>query len=355
MSLRILSIALVVSALAAGQSVSFGVVGGASVTEDFVNSYMPTSSQGSPSVNDSSPERYIAGGMVELRLPTEWSIEVDALYDPLRYGQAFIFPNGILNGVERDPVITWEFPLLAKYRFRWHAWRPFLEAGPSFRTAGNLNGANPSHFGAAVGAGAETRLGKFRIAPEVRYIRWAGDGPFYVQTRPDQIELLTSFTTGEVTGGERALAGRISLGVVTGVTLSPAFQGFQQSFTFLNGAETITSGYSYSSGPPSFLVGPMVEAAVGKGFFIEADAIHWPMPNPYKMDSNGESLRLLFPPTPGIIQSSANISFPCALGSRSWKLARLFALGTECSRSKVLCCPLSAQRRARGSKLISAG
>jgi hypothetical protein len=212
------------------------------------------------------------------------------LYHPLRYNSAAILPNGTLNSVSPSPVITYEFPVLAKYRFRWGAWRPFLEAGPTFRTTGNLNSANPSHYGVAAGAGAEIRLGKFRLAPEVRYIRWASDpvSPLVVRTRPDQIEVLTSFSTGGITGSERALARRISLGVVAGVTLTPDFRGSQGSSpTFIG---TPTSAYTFvdSSGPRSFLVGPMAEIAVAKGFLVEGDAIHRPMRYRTQIDTSGE-------------------------------------------------------------------
>ena len=78
MSLRILTAALVVLPLASAQSVSFGVVGGASITQDFINSYMPTPSPGYTGVNYSSPERYLIGGKVEFRLPKDWSVEADA-------------------------------------------------------------------------------------------------------------------------------------------------------------------------------------------------------------------------------------------------------------------------------------
>ena len=230
--------------------------------------------------------------MLEFQLPQDWSVELDGLYHPLRYNSAGILPNGTLNSVSPSPVITWEFPVLAKYRFRWRAWRPFLEAGPSFRTAGNLNSANPSHYGIAAGVGAETRLGKFRIAPEVRYIRWAEDSPFVVRTRSDQIELLISFSTGGATGPERALARRISLGVVAGATLSPDFRAVQGSYTFISGAQSISYTYSDSSGPRSFLVGPMLEAVAGKGFFLEADTIYRPVRAREQFDNNGELFSL---------------------------------------------------------------
>ena len=206
--------------------------------------------------------------MFEFRLPGNWSVEADGLYHPLRYDLASVLPNGTLIGVSPSPVITFEFPVLAKYRFRWGKWRPFVEAGPSFRTAGNLNNANPSHYGAALGVGAETSLGEFRIAPEVRYVRWAEDNPFYVQTRSDQVELLLSLSNSGFEKG-RVLGSHVSVGVVAGATLTPNFSTVQESFGDF--------GTVYSSGPRNFLVGPMVEIALPKGLFVELDAIHTPV------------------------------------------------------------------------------
>ena len=221
---------LFICGLAAAQTWSFGVVGGASLTPDFNSSFTSVAPPGPPIVltDYSAPERYIVGGMFEFQLPKEWSIEVDGLYHPLRFDSAVIEQNGILNSVSPSPVITWEFPTLVKYRFRWGSWRPFLEAGPTFRTAGNLNGSNPSHYGVTAGAGAETRLGTFRIAPQVRYIRWAEDNSFGARTRSDQVELLTSLSTGGFEGG-RPFGPRISLGVVAGATLSPDFRSVTYS------------------------------------------------------------------------------------------------------------------------------
>ena len=48
--------------------------------------------------------------------------------------------------------------MLAKYRFHWSKMNPFVELGPSFRTAGNLNGTNPSHYGFTSGLGVEMHL-----------------------------------------------------------------------------------------------------------------------------------------------------------------------------------------------------
>ena len=52
-----------------------------------------------------------------------------------------------------------------------------MEAGPSLRAAGNLNGYNPSHFGVTVGGGAEIRKGWALLSTSLRYTRWLKDGP----------------------------------------------------------------------------------------------------------------------------------------------------------------------------------
>ena len=269
MSPRLPLAGLFICSLAAAQTVSFGVVGGASLTPDFESRFSAGAPPGPPIVltDYSAPERYIAGGMLELQLPKDWSIEVDALFHPLRFDENH-YANGTLHNFQPLPVVTWEFPALAKYRFRWRSWRPFLEAGPSFRTAGNLNGTNPSHYGIAVGAGAETRLGRFRIAPEVRYIRWAENTSSEPLSRPDQVELLTSLSTGTFEGSRRAFGTRVSVGVVAGATVTPDLRTSSQPFPFTG---------SFSSNPAAFLLGAMVEVEVARGVFIEGDAIHQPI------------------------------------------------------------------------------
>jgi hypothetical protein len=278
---RVLFAGLFFCALAAAQTVSVGVVGGASLTPDFKSSFTYEPPPGPGTLTDySASQHYIVGGMIEFQLPKNWSIEVDGLFHPLRFEFGVISPNGTLIGGSPSPVMTWEFPALAKYRFRLGAWRPFLEAGPSFRTAGNLNGTNPSHYGLAAGAGAETGLGRFRIAPEIRYIRWAEDhnspGLF---TRSDQLEFLTSVSTGGFEGGH-AFGPRVSLGVVAGATLSPDFRSvtISQTFAFTD---------SFSSNAGAFLLGPTVEVAIARGFFFEGDAIHQPLRSTDRGGFNG--------------------------------------------------------------------
>jgi hypothetical protein len=283
MSPRLPFAGLFFCALAAAQTWSVGVVGGASLTPDFKNSFTYEPPPGPGVLTEySASQRYIVGGMLEFQFLKDWSIEVDGLFHPLRFDFGTILPNGTLIGGSPSPVTTWEFPALAKYRFRWRSWRPFLESGPSFQTAGNLNGTNPSHYGLAAGAGAEIGLGRFRVAPEVRYTRWAEDrnslGPF---TRSDQVELLTSVSTGAFEGGH-AFGPRVSLGVVAGATLSPDFRSVTVSQTF-----TFTD--SFSSSPGAFLLGAMVEVAIAQGFFFEGDALHQPLRYTARGGFNGDS------------------------------------------------------------------
>ena len=173
---------------------SFGVIGGASLTQDFQNrSFGPA---GKTTTYDSTSLRWIAGGMIEVRLPRHLAVEVDGLYHELAFTITFEgqSPLPLLH------VVTWEVPVLAKYQVSLPSFFPprvmlFIEAGPSFRTAYNLNGALPSSHGFAAGAGAEVRAWKLRIAPQVRYVRWARDSSHaFPLTVPDQVQFLVGIS-----------------------------------------------------------------------------------------------------------------------------------------------------------------
>jgi len=173
---------------ALGQPLSFGIIAGASMTQDFQNREVgiPT-----PVLAYSTPKRWMVGGMVALALPLHLSVEADGVYHELEFTRAAVEPNGSLNSVSPAPVVTWEIPVLAKYRFSLPIAKPFVEAGPVFQTAGNLNGASPSHYGVAAGVGVEFSEWKLRIAPQVRYSRWVRDqdvtyfAPSTVQNQAD--------------------------------------------------------------------------------------------------------------------------------------------------------------------------
>lgn len=158
---------------ASAQRVSLGVVVGGYANRDF-----------DPGSGQPDSGGYIVGPSFDLRFFPQLSLGVEALYKPLHFR------------VPPFTVVTWQFPVLARYKFALGRVRPLLEAGPSFRSAGNLNGTYPSHFGASVGVGFETQWQRVRIAPRVRYTRWAEDRPTQLRrTRSDQLEFWRASVT----------------------------------------------------------------------------------------------------------------------------------------------------------------
>jgi len=181
-------------------------------------------------------------------------------------------------------VITWEFPILAKYRLLPHGRvRPFVEGGPSFRTAGNLNGTNPSHFGVSGGVGVETHWLGLNFAPTLRYTRWTRDNPNGVfaqpTTRQDQLELLVSVSRASESHW-RPLGGFVRLGVVAGTNLSADWGSETQQLNVeqidrLGSFHLLSS--TISSGPKSLLVGPSLEFLLPRRLSVEADIIYRPV------------------------------------------------------------------------------
>ncbi|MBV9301827.1 MAG: hypothetical protein JOY62_16530 [Acidobacteriaceae bacterium] len=181
------------AASAFGQRFSFGVVAGGSLTSDFVDQTVEDI-RTYPTAKD-----YIVGPTFAVTLPATFSIEVDALYRPMHYTFAVVLPDGTLGSVSPATVITWEVPVLAQYKFRESGVpiRPLLELGPSFRVSGNLNGSSPSTYGITSGAGIEAHFWKLRVAPQLRYTRWAADHvdlPWDPRTKQSQLELLVGLS-----------------------------------------------------------------------------------------------------------------------------------------------------------------
>jgi opacity protein-like surface antigen len=158
--LRGLLFSLLISPLTcAGQILSIGVKAGLPFTDAF-NSFTSGSYR---SFSDS--KNYIVGPMVELHLPLGLSAEANALYRPLNFATNSSSSN----------YSSWEFPILAKYRFPFPLIKPYVEAGPSFRTVGGFLGSNLSNSGFTAGVGIELRLSRLRIGPEIRYTHWGAD------------------------------------------------------------------------------------------------------------------------------------------------------------------------------------
>ena len=266
-----------ISPAASGQRLSIGVVGGGSLTDSFPTETVPAGS-GLGIRYFSSSKDYIAGPMVELRLFSNWSVEVDGLYRKLHFTWAGVEADGSLNSISPSPVITWEFPVLAKYRFHWWKTQPFAELGPSFRTAGNLNGTHPSHEGVTAGLGVELHARKLTFAPALRYTRWAADGVSAggAKSGPNQIELLIGVSGAAAESGWRPWGTHVSIGVAAGTGLTDALH----TSTFSETAITNTGqGQLTQVTYPvrSFMIGPTVELALPKRFSIEADAIYRPL------------------------------------------------------------------------------
>jgi hypothetical protein len=159
-----------------GHRLGLGLLGGTSLLGEF---YYPDSGV---------KERigYLAGASAQLELRQGLALEIDDIYKPLHAGDF--------------TVLTWDFPVQAKYHVAKFGRAPFVEAGPSFRVAGNFNGYNPSHYGVTVGAGAQTVTRGVRLSTALRYTRWAKDGyPYslppgvnhdYERTNVNAVELI---------------------------------------------------------------------------------------------------------------------------------------------------------------------
>jgi|SRR5579863_9690995 len=147
---------------------SFGIKAGVPITDAFTTRSL------FGETDYSASKRYVAGAMVELRLPFHLAIEADGLYRPVNLTTHLADSRFGIDRTFSDDFKTWEFPVLAKYRFASTAFTPYVEAGPSFRAL--EGGASfQSRYGATLGAGVEARLSVLRIAPEFRFTHWGND------------------------------------------------------------------------------------------------------------------------------------------------------------------------------------
>jgi hypothetical protein len=192
---------------AVAQTVSVGVLGGVPLLDR------------APGNDQSRP--YVVGPSVELRLPANFAIEADALYQRVGNTPSFVSVLGasqITAYSVRQRGNDWEFPLLAKYYFKpvKLGWQPFVGTGYAFRTVGVHSSstttqilANPtvgtaqtvsssSDFRSALGvgvvvaAGVRFRAGHFAVLPEFRYTHWGGNSDNI--TRKNEAALMLGLT-----------------------------------------------------------------------------------------------------------------------------------------------------------------
>ncbi len=130
----------------------------------------------------------LAGIALDYRFTDRWSAEANVLYHPL-----------VLSERARASVVTWEVPLMAKFRFGSYSLRPLVTAGPTFRPSGNRNSTNPSSFGVTAGVGFEIPAKRLTFEPILRYVRWRADPPTErapAATRSDQLQGMLSIRFG---------------------------------------------------------------------------------------------------------------------------------------------------------------
>jgi hypothetical protein len=252
------------------QNLSLGIAAGGAPTDAFESITTPGERFYSQSAD------YLIGATLEYHLPRSFSVEADVLFRELH------LTGALGTALLRTPVVTWEFPVLAKYRFHGPKVTPFVEAGPEFRTTGNLNDTNPSHVGVAAGAGVETHWRGLDIAPAVRYTRWARDnvlsGP---ESKSDQLEVLLGISS-RPRSLDNPLGGHFAFGAIAGVTLTHDLTSGSMSVLLLTQfppppgvfPPPTEAGTQYDSGAHTFLVGPALEMALSQRLYIEADAVN---------------------------------------------------------------------------------
>jgi hypothetical protein len=186
------------TSLAFSQHLSVGIKAGVPLTDAFADKTQNGVDFLQRTFSDS--KEYIIGAMVELRLPLGLSVEADGLYHPLNFAMESRIVTQQVPFRSSNNYSSFEFPILGKYRFPTPLIHPYVEAGPSFRTLGGNFDSYVSHAGFAAGGGIEFQLLKLRIAPEVRYTRWADDGKpsrgvnFLAPSNVNQASFLVGFS-----------------------------------------------------------------------------------------------------------------------------------------------------------------
>jgi hypothetical protein len=273
----VLFCAIVLAPAARGQRLYFGVVGGTNLTANFptTDTSGPADAFGNPAYHSqfsTGPRSFIFGALAEVRLSDRLAIEANVLRRPMMdtIRDTTIFADGTTKTtIDRYVAVkAWEFPVMLKYslpapRFD-PRFRPFLEAGPSFRTQEDGGAAEPSQFGLSAGAGVAFHLGRIRIAPTVRYTRWKQESvyPRYA-TKPDQLEFLTSIAYQTDPDSRRVAGRKLSIGVVAGLPLTHGFRPYSDG-------SSETESFRY-------MAGLSVEVNLAHNLSIEADGMYRPL------------------------------------------------------------------------------
>ncbi len=211
--MRLVFLLLFSTATAFAQPFSFGLKGGLPMT-DFVSAASSQNFTSSAYTN-----RYLIGPTAELRLPFGLGVEFDILYRHFGYNSV-----GFLSGITTTTTAAtttssaWEFPLLAKYRFKGSLFRPFIDAGVSWDKLSGLTQdvrttvasvtnstsrtptelSNDTSRGFVMGAGVDVKILLIHLSPEVRYTHWGSahfvDPVGLISSKQNQAEFLLGIT-----------------------------------------------------------------------------------------------------------------------------------------------------------------
>jgi hypothetical protein len=180
-----------------GRPLSLGFVVGTGITKLLKDRYNPGIQSGATS----DPHTPIAGIRFGLPVTENFSVEVDGLFRGTHEIDGALNPDGsIIRTVHSATAfLTWEFPLLAKYKLPASKVAPVFELGPSVRITAHTQSENYSHHGATAGVGVAARFKKMNISPTLRYTRWAADKTRNGRepgtgTSPNQVEVVVGFT-----------------------------------------------------------------------------------------------------------------------------------------------------------------
>ena len=202
------------AAAAFSQPFSYGVKGGMPMT-DFVDAVRAQNINASTTTN-----RYIVGVTGEARLPFGLGVEMDILYRHFRYSSSSGVGNLTSNLTSIDTTAgSWEFPILAKYRFKGKIVHPFVDAGVAWDKLSGLTQtvtsvvasvtktsttsspaelANDTTRGYVIGGGVDVKALVIHITPEVRFTRWGAkqfiDPAGIINSKQNQAEFLVGFT-----------------------------------------------------------------------------------------------------------------------------------------------------------------
>jgi hypothetical protein len=197
---------------AMAQPFSVGIKAGARLGDEFTST--------GRALSDES-KRYTFGPMVDLKLPLRFSLEFDALYQPVGYTvQNFDF--SFFTSRERSN--SWEFPIIAKYRLPGAVRAaPYVGVGYAPRivngsrvdgliqydlqdhivavSSTKLDTNYDTTHGLVIEGGFKIPVSHFHISPEIRYTRWnkrfldhEGAHGFGYFSQQDQVEVLFGLT-----------------------------------------------------------------------------------------------------------------------------------------------------------------